>query len=429
MSSDREDVDHRSGSMKISRRKFLGVSTAAAVGAVVGGVIVGAVGGYLAGQSAAPAKTVTATETRTVTTTLAPGAPTTITQTVTSTLTQTRTATVTQPVTTTVTQTAKVLSVGEYMDTLYKAAEKEGALLWYTSSSAPAAEQLLGRFMKKYPSIKAEFVRAGAPEITSRFTTELDAGIFKCSVLSIPAEWMFDVVEKGKYLVEYVSLWAKQSPLFDQRFRNFASPFCGTPFGIAYNTKLLSKDEAPRSYRGLTDPKWRGRMAMAQFSHLTTAAFMLALEKMFGEAWLKDLAKQKIAQPSDSPVVVAERVAVGEWEVGLSIGIPHVLVYRANGNPIDWVRVEEKTYFPANVQIALPVNSPHPNAAKLFIEWVTSPEGQTAVSETGIGTPVLPGIGLPEGYEGLEYMEPLSYPYFGKELLEQRDRLVKLFTG
>jgi len=92
--------------VKVSRRKFLGVSTAAAVGGIVAGVIVGAVGGYLAGQSAAPAKTVTATETRTVTTTLAPGAPTTITQTVTSTLTQTRTATVTQPVTTTVTQTA-----------------------------------------------------------------------------------------------------------------------------------------------------------------------------------------------------------------------------------------------------------------------------------------------------------------------------------
>jgi branched-chain amino acid transport system substrate-binding protein len=91
MSSDREDVDHRSGSVKVSRRKFLGVSTAAAVGGIVAGVVVGAVGGYLAGQSAAPAKTVTATETKTVTTTLAPGAPTTITQ------------TVTQPVTTTVT--------------------------------------------------------------------------------------------------------------------------------------------------------------------------------------------------------------------------------------------------------------------------------------------------------------------------------------
>ena len=65
--------------VKVSRRRFLAVSTAAAVGAVVAGVVVGAVGGYLAGQAAAPAKTVTATETRTITTTLAPGAPTTIT--------------------------------------------------------------------------------------------------------------------------------------------------------------------------------------------------------------------------------------------------------------------------------------------------------------------------------------------------------------
>jgi branched-chain amino acid transport system substrate-binding protein len=77
------EVEHN----KISRRKFLGVSTAAAVGGIVGGVIVGAVGGYLAGQTAAPEKTVT--ETRTVTTTLAPGAPTTVTQTMTQTVTQT----------------------------------------------------------------------------------------------------------------------------------------------------------------------------------------------------------------------------------------------------------------------------------------------------------------------------------------------------
>jgi len=110
MSSDREEGEYTSGSVKLSRRRFLGVSTAAAAGGIVGGIIVGAVGGYLAGQAAAPK--VTTTETRTVTTTQAPGAPTTITQTVTqpTTVTQTRTATVTatQPVTTTVTATQPV---------------------------------------------------------------------------------------------------------------------------------------------------------------------------------------------------------------------------------------------------------------------------------------------------------------------------------
>jgi peptide/nickel transport system substrate-binding protein len=102
MSSDREDVDHRSGSVKVSRRKFLGVSTAAAVGGIVAGVVVGAVGGYLAGQSAAPAKTVTATETKTVTITQT--MPQTITQTVTQTVVRTvsQTETTTQtPITTT----------------------------------------------------------------------------------------------------------------------------------------------------------------------------------------------------------------------------------------------------------------------------------------------------------------------------------------
>jgi carbon-monoxide dehydrogenase small subunit len=90
---------------KISRRKFLGVSTAAAAGGIVGGLIVGAVGGYLAGQAAAPAATTvtstvtkTATETRTVTTTQTAA---------------TATATVTQPVTTTVTTTKTVTPVPE----------------------------------------------------------------------------------------------------------------------------------------------------------------------------------------------------------------------------------------------------------------------------------------------------------------------------
>ena len=84
---------------KISRRKFLGVSTAAAVGGVVGGIIVGAVGGYLAGQAAAPAATVTSTTTKTVTQTAAA-----------------TTMTVTQPattVTTTVTTTKTVTPVPE----------------------------------------------------------------------------------------------------------------------------------------------------------------------------------------------------------------------------------------------------------------------------------------------------------------------------
>jgi len=93
---------------KISRRKFLGVSTAAAAGGVVGGLIVGAVGGYLAGQAAVPAaKTVTSIETKTATVTQTAA-------TATVTVTQPGAATtVTQPVTTTVTTTKTVAPAAE----------------------------------------------------------------------------------------------------------------------------------------------------------------------------------------------------------------------------------------------------------------------------------------------------------------------------
>ena len=116
MAPAKEEGSYTSCSVRLSRRRFLGVTTAAAVGGIVGGVIVGAVGGYLAGQAAAPAKTVTetkvATETRTVTTTLAPAAPT-ITQTVTQPTTLTETKTVTQTITqATTTIPPRVIKIG-----------------------------------------------------------------------------------------------------------------------------------------------------------------------------------------------------------------------------------------------------------------------------------------------------------------------------
>jgi iron(III) transport system substrate-binding protein len=148
-----------------------------------------------------------------------------------------------------------------------------------------------------------------------------------------------------------------------------------------FNTSLIVKGSEPRSYASLLDPKWRGQIAWggtpstsAGPGFVGTVLAEMGEEK--GLSYLKEFAKQKPANLSISANAVLSQVILGEYAIGLQLFNNQVAEATKKGAPVQWIPIEPTTVV-LNVLSVLKA-APHPNAGKLLVDFLTSPQGQAA---------------------------------------------------
>src|SRR5207253_6384961 len=139
---------------------------------------------------------------------------------------------------------------------LVEGAKKEGKLVWYTSMAIDTSKPLLDAFLKEYPFIKADLVRAGEEQLMNRILTETRAG-----------KWYFDAVSTSsiselserKIIAPY---FAPERDAFMDQFKDAKGFWIGVFVNnliLAYNTKMVAPKDAPKDYADLLDPKWKGQ--------------------------------------------------------------------------------------------------------------------------------------------------------------------------
>jgi iron(III) transport system substrate-binding protein len=144
---------------------------------------------------------------------------------------------------------------------------------------------------------------------------------------------------------------------------------------IAYNTNLVKKDEAPKSFADLLDPKWMSKMVKAHPSYsggIVTSTFQTV--NAIGWGYFEKLGKQKVLQVQSS-TEPPKKLALGERAVSAD-GLEYVHInLKEGGAPIALVYPTEGTPFIPSCE-AIAKNAPHPNAARLFISFIVSRETQ-----------------------------------------------------
>jgi iron(III) transport system substrate-binding protein len=144
---------------------------------------------------------------------------------------------------------------------------------------------------------------------------------------------------------------------------------------IAYNTKLVKKEEAPKSFKDLLDPKWAGKMCKGHPAYSGTimnATFQIARD--LGWDYFEKLAKQKVMQlqsATDTP----KKIQLGERAVMVDGAGYLVIRYKEEGSPVEIVYPEEGTPLATGPSVVLS-RAPNPNAARLFQNWMHSREAQ-----------------------------------------------------
>lgn len=262
---------------------------------------------------------------------------------------------------------------------LIEAAKKEGKVAFYTAMDLAFAQRLGKRFEETFPGISVRVERSGAERIFTRIGQEYGAGIHAVDVVNTADQAHCITWKRNQWLAPYMPEEVAQhygKDYYDPDGLHVTTRILVSPLG--YNTNLVKKDEAPRSFADLLDPKWVGKIVKGHPSYSGTimnATFQIARD--LGWDYLEKLAKQRVMQvqsATDTP----KKISLGERAV-MADGAGYLIIrFRDQGQPVEIVYPEEGTPL-ATGPSAVFKAAPNPNAARLFQNWMHSREGQQLI--------------------------------------------------
>jgi iron(III) transport system substrate-binding protein len=265
---------------------------------------------------------------------------------------------------------------------LVEAARKEGKVVFYTAMDIQVAEGLAKAFEAKYTGITAQVERSGAERIFQRVSQEYASNIRAVDVIESSDVAHFLYYKRQGWLVPYVpedvSRWPAEARGADGLYASNRA----TLSVVGYNTKLVKPEEAPKSYADLLDPKWSAKIVKAHpgySGNVMTATFVLS--QSLGWDYLKKLGQQRIMQVQSS-TDPPKKLALGERPLMFDGNEYNALILKAQGAPIAIVYPTEGTPLVAG-SAGVMKDSPHPSAARLFVSYLFSREGQQVLVEKG----------------------------------------------
>lgn len=266
-------------------------------------------------------------------------------------------------------------------DARLEAAKKEGKIVWYTSLALVTAEKVAKTFEAAYPGIKVEVHRTGSQRVLQRLMQELGANIKNADVVHTSDAGHFVLLKEKKLLMQYTPAGVDKFPAGFKDRDGYHYGLRATLTVIAYNPKLVSAAEAPRTWKDLLDPKWKGKLVTAHpgYSGLI-ATHVLALANLHGWEYFKQLAQNKLMLVQ-SAVDPAGIVASGERPVAVNGGDYTFYQSKKKGNPIEIVYPKEGVPLIVSPS-AITSFAPHPNAAKLFTDFTFSREVQQMLADS-----------------------------------------------
>jgi iron(III) transport system substrate-binding protein len=308
---------------------------------------------------------------------------------------------------------------------LMQAAKKEGKVAWYTSLALPSSTAIAHAFRTRYSGIDVEVHRTGSERVLQRVMQEASAGIRNVDVIHTSDAGHFVLLKQKGMLLKYTPRGVEPFPAGFKDKDGFYFGMRATLSVIAYNPKLVAEKDAPKTWKDLLNPKWKGKMVTAHPGYSgIIMTHVLALVNLYGWDYFRDLAKNSlhIVQSANDPAGV---VASGERPIGVNGSEYFYYKTQKQGNPIQIVYPKEG--IPLVVSpVAIAKDAPHANAAKLFSEFIFAKESQQLLADReGLYTGH-PEVTYPADKPKLKDLKLLSVD--ADELLKRNEELKKRFV-
>src|ERR1700681_2865187 len=259
---------------------------------------------------------------------------------------------------------------------LIEAAKKEPQVVLYSAMDLPVGEKLGKAFEAQYPGIQVQIERSGSERLFQRIDQEFATGIRAADVVNSSDASHFITWKRNGWLAPFVTEDIAQHFLPEYRDPDGMSATTRIYLSsIAYNTKLVKPDDAPKSFADLLDPKWAGKMVKGHPAYsgtIMTATFQMVRE--FGWEYFEKLSKQRVMQVQSS-TDPPKKLALCERAVMADGNEYNVVLLKEAGQPVEPVYPTEGTPTVSGPTGIL-ATAPHPNAARLFQAWLHTRETQ-----------------------------------------------------
>jgi ABC-type Fe3+ transport system substrate-binding protein len=282
----------------------------------------------------------------------------------------------------------------ETLDQLYAKAKSEGALHIYGGGPARLYEGWVKEYEARFPGIKVTVTGGYAGGLAPKIDKEIAAKKVEVDFVTFQA-----VQEFIRWKAEGVLLPFKFEGFeaLDPRFRDPDGAF--TPIGAfaiapAYNTKLVSAQDAPRSARDFLKPEFRGKLITAYPADDDATLFAFhTIVKKYSWSYMDDYMKQE-PKFIQGHLGVVRSVAGGDSMATFDMMLHHTMVEKSEGKPIE-VAFPTEDAIPIWGQLgAIFKDSPHPNAAKLYLQWYMAKEQQSRIGTWSARSDVAAPFGL-----------------------------------
>lgn len=320
---------------------------------------------------------------------------------------------------------ATLLPRAAFADTVsVDAATKEGTLTWYIAQVDSETAEVMGRaFTKQYPGIKVAVIRTTGQVAYERLMQDLKNDAPQCDVFSTTDISHMPALMKRKALANFTpENAAAMAPAFKGLGQDgYWYPNHSTLMLMIYNTQKVKPEEAPKSWKDLLDPKWKGRIA---FGHPAFSGYVgvwaLAIKNLYGWDYFDKLAKNnpRIGRSGNDPITLLN---AGECNAGLG-PLATTLLSASKGNPIAPSYPTDGAVLCIGPSGVL-ANAPHPAAARLFMNWLLSADCAKVMADA-FQTPVRDDVPARPGAKPLSEVKllKLTTEQIGKgvpEVIEQ----------
>ena len=297
-------------------------------------------------------------------------------------------------------------------------AEAEARVVFYTTANTSDAKAIADSFKKIYPKIDVQFDRTTDSQLMEKILNEARAGKSLWDVASTTGFYGYLLKKRG-LLAPYNS---PERKYYREGFKDpqgfWTSTY--TTYGIfGYNTKLVSKANIPRSHDDLLKPAWKGQIGLEARAYEWFTATISGMGQEKGLSYMRALATQR-PDLRIGRTLLAQLVAAGEFNGALTSYIHNFETLKSAGAPVDWLPLAPSY---ANIHpVGISARAPHPNAAKLFIDFTLSQRGQDIFRSL---KRIPDRIDTPPDPPNL--LKGITPAFTAPEIYEDFDRYIRLF--
>ncbi len=266
---------------------------------------------------------------------------------------------------------------------LIEGAKKEGQVMFYNINTwlSTVAQE----FEKKYPFVRVTVWRSDSKSLLKRVSEEYASGRFLVDVIDITQGGM-GIFQKQGVFQEYYS---PEISAYDDDVKTkgktgvYSLGDLELYIGLGFNTNLIGKNDAPKNFTDLLNPKWKGKISFAGTS--TGVQWIGNALSVMGRDYLEKVGRQEIKVQNIAAAALAGLIVSGEAPLSPTIYESNILTFKGKNAPVDWRPIEPVVTNLASSGIT--TKAPHPHAALLFLDYFHSKEGQRVLMKGGLGSP------------------------------------------